>query len=222
MSWALELHLLSDATFGRGEGVAGLVDAEIEYDITTGLPFVRGRTLKGLMVEECSNILFSLGEQANEFDEAAQFLFGQPGSARGDQAMLHIGPATLPDELCQAVQVEISQKRLTADEILNALTGIRHQTAVDEGSGAPQEGSLRAMRVLLNGTRLTAALEFKEPPDPAPLALLAACASSLRRAGMGRTRGSGRLAVTLCHDGKDVTAIHLAHFRRQVVKGGET
>lgn len=30
----LELHLklLSDATFGRGDGVAGLVDAEVEHD----------------------------------------------------------------------------------------------------------------------------------------------------------------------------------------------
>ncbi|MCL4871911.1 MAG: hypothetical protein KJ063_23375 [Anaerolineae bacterium] len=219
MSYSLQLCLLSDATFGRGEGVAGLVDAEIEYDVPTGLPFVRGRTLKGLLVEECSNILFSLDGQAHGWHEAARFLFGQPGSTLDDQAMLHIGPAILPDDLRRAVKAEIEAKQLTADQVLNALTGIRRQTAIDEGRGAPREGSLRAMRVLLTGTRLNAALDFREPPSPEATALLAACTSSVRRAGLGRNRGSGRLKLTLWQDGQEVTATHLAHFRQQVQGG---
>lgn len=216
MSWELQLHLKSDATFGRGEGVAGLVDVEVEHDAYTGLPFVRGRTLKGLLVEECSNIFFSLGEQASVFDESAHFLFGRPGSALDDQAMLHFGSALLPADLHQAIQREIEQGRLTANEVLNALTGIRRQTAVDGGSGAPKEGSLRAMRVLLRGTRLYAALDFRVPPDAGALALLAACATGLRRAGMGRTRGSGRVTATLWQNGQEVTSTHLAHFRQLV------
>ena len=65
MEMFIRLTLKSDATFGLGEGVAGLVDEEIEHDFETGLPFLRGRTLKGLLVEECSNILYSLERQNN-------------------------------------------------------------------------------------------------------------------------------------------------------------
>src|SRR5690242_3391058 len=99
----LSLHLKSDTTFGRGEGLAGLVDEEIEYDVATGLPFVRGRTLKGLLVEECANLLFAL-EKANssaltELKQSAARLFGSPGSDLRCAALLHIGPALLPEEL---------------------------------------------------------------------------------------------------------------------------
>ncbi len=57
----LKVKLISDATFGRGDGVAGLIDTEVEYEAATGLPFIRGRVLKGLLTEECANILFALG-----------------------------------------------------------------------------------------------------------------------------------------------------------------
>ena len=219
MTLELCIKLESDATFGRGEGVAGLVDTEIEYDLTTGLPFIRGRTLKGLLVEECANILFSLGPRADDFAAAAQFLFGQASSRLDDEALLHFGPATFPDELQQAVRVEIATERLTAVRVLDSLTGIRRQTAVDEGSGAPKEGSLRAMRVLLRDTELAAALDFIEAPGPTEMALLAACVCGLRRAGLGRTRGSGRITAALLQDEQDVTATYLAHFR-QLVQGG--
>ncbi|PVE30161.1 hypothetical protein DC030_15410, partial [Enterococcus faecalis] len=58
----IRLKLLSDATFGRGDGVSGLVDEEVEHDARTGLPLVRGRTLKGLLVEGCADIFYALGE----------------------------------------------------------------------------------------------------------------------------------------------------------------
>ncbi len=221
MSLALQISLRSDASFGRGEGVAGLVDAEIEYDLATGLPFVRGRTLKGLLVEECANILFTLeqNQKADAFTAAAQALFGRPGSQLDDEAIMQIGPAALPDDLQKAVRKEIADGRMTANDILRAFTGIRRQTAVDEGSGAPKEGSLRAMRVLLRDTQLTAPLYFKRAPDAAETALLSACARSVRRAGMGRTRGSGRISVALHENGQDVTGSKLAQFR-QLTKGG--
>ncbi len=69
------------------------------------------------------------------------------------------------------------------------------------------------------GNLAKADLNFREPPEPEVAALLAACASSLRRAGLGRTRGSGRLIVTIWHNGKDVTTTHLAHFRQRVQGG---
>ena len=92
----LSLQLKSDTTFGRGEGLAGLVDEEIEYDVATGLPFVRGRVLKGLLVEECANLMFAL-EKADShaqpvLKEAAGRLFGSPGSDLESKTLVCVIP----------------------------------------------------------------------------------------------------------------------------------
>ncbi|MBS3966899.1 MAG: hypothetical protein KGZ60_06585 [Truepera sp.] len=200
----LELHfkLLSDATFGRGDGVAGLVDAEVEHD-AYGLPFLRGRTLKGLLVEECSNILYSLRGHAryNELESASRRLFGSPGSSLDSAGILRVGGAQLPRDLREAVRAAIDDKNntLTATDVLESLTAIRRQTAVDASNGTPDEGSLRAMRVILREAHFTAQLDFVDEPSDIDmeLALLAACVKGFRRAGTGRNRGRGRLVAWL-------------------------
>lgn len=220
----LEIHLMlqSDATFGRGDGVAGLVDAEVEHDTTTGLPFLRARSLKGLLVEECANILFSLEQQKvpglNKLQDAAKFLFGQAGSTLNDDALMHIGAAMLPKELRDAVKADVEAERLNSAEVLESLTAIRRQTAVNDETGAPDEGSLRSLRVVLRETPFVARLDFDKDPDSDVLALLAACVMSLRRTGTGRNRGRGRLSARLYNEqGKDITVMpHFAYFRQLV------
>jgi hypothetical protein len=230
MMLEIHLRLIRDATFGRGDGVAGLVDEEVEHDAITGLPFLRGRTLKGLLVEECANTLFALSRQASpalsHLQEAAKFLFGGPGSTLDDEALMHVGPALLPSELWEAVDADIRAGRLTPAMVLESLTAIRRQTAVDEGTGAPEEGSLRAMRVVLRETPLVATMRFDEPPDSSALGLLAACVLSLRRGGMGRNRGRGLMTARL-HDPtkppnqSDVTDAHFQSFK-VLVRGKES
>ena len=65
--YRLTFTLLSDATFGRGEGIAGLIDREVEHD-RFGLPYLRGRTLKGLVSEEADNVLFALERPGDRAD----------------------------------------------------------------------------------------------------------------------------------------------------------
>lgn len=220
----VRITLRSDATFGRGEGLAGLVDEEAEHDPETGLPYLRGRTLKGLLVEECANILYALEKQQSEalatLKQAAGFLFGRPGSTLEDEARMHVGPALLPEELREAVEALVRRERLTPADVLESLTAIRRQTAVNEETGAPEEGSLRSVRVVLRETPFIAALDFGEPPDEDAKALLGACVLSLRRAGLGRNRGRGRLEARLLDENRsDVTE---ACFRRfcHLVRGG--
>lgn len=217
MKYEIWVTLGSDATFGRGDGVAGLVDAEVEYDPDTGLPFLRGRTLKGLLVEECANILSALNGKSDLFTDAAHFLFGRAGSGLDDDGRMFVGSATLPDKLQQAVRTDIEAGRLTTDQVLNSLTGIRRQTAVDAITEAPQEKSLRSMRVLLRGTQLVAPLHFAEEPGETERALLAACTLAVHRMGMGRNRGRGR--VTLYLNSPEYTVEQFAHFK-QLVTGG--
>jgi CRISPR/Cas system CSM-associated protein Csm3 (group 7 of RAMP superfamily) len=224
MKLQIYITLKSDATFGRGDGVVGLVDEEVEHDAATGLPFLRGRTLKGLLAEECANILYALRQQNSpayaQFERAARFLFGQPGSTSEDEAKMHVGPALLPKAMRDAVEANIRGGALRPTEVLESLTAIRRQTEVDEKTGAPEEGSLRSMRVVLRNTPFIAELHFDEDPDQTAKALLAACVLSLRRAGTGRNRGRGRLTARLYdQQGNDITGEWFEHFRR-LVKGG--
>lgn len=220
------LHLESDTTFGRGEGLVGLVDEEIEYDVATGLPFVRGRTLKGLLVEECANLLFALQKAGSpaliKLEAAAARLFGRPGSGLEDAALLHVGPALLPQQLCEAVRSGIAHDSLRPSDVLESLTTIRRQTAMDEVRAAPEEGSLRSMRVVLRQISFRAWLDFTPDPTEDDLALLAACALSVRRGGIGRNRGRGRLHLqVLDEQGSDITMTpHFKHFE-QLLGGRE-
>jgi hypothetical protein len=206
--------LRSDATFGRGEGLAGLVDQEVDHD-ECGLPYVGGRTLKGLLNEECASILYALrwqGADVARWEEAAQRLLGGPGSTLSDDARLRVGAARLPADLRQAVRQAVQTRGATLNptDVLDSLTTIRRQTAVNEKTGVPEDYTLRAMRVVLRETPFEARLTLLGSVIPDDLALLAACVLALRRAGTGRNRGRGRLQATLHIDrdgrpGDDIT-----------------
>jgi hypothetical protein len=200
----LTVQIKSDATFGRGAGLAGLLDVEIEHD-QFGCPFIGGRVLKGLLVEEWTNLRFALsdppsssGTKMRSWDNEATWLFGTSGAT---QAHMHIDAATLPPDLHTSIQRDVESKRLQPHDVLSSLTAIRRQTAMDAETGAPEEASLRAMRVLLRETDLIAPLDFDVafPADQQSriLGLLSACVLAVRRGGTGRNRGRGKIALLL-------------------------
>lgn len=218
-AYKLQFELHSAATFGRGDGVAGLVDREVEHD-ADGLPFLRGRTLKGLLAEECANILYALELQnsAGDWPNTAYRLFGRPGSMANDIGTLRLGDARLPESLLAAVKSAIVNKELRDEEVLESLTAIRRQTSMNE-HGAPEKGSLRSMRVILPGAVFEATMEFHGPPDERTLGLLAACVLAFRRAGTGRNRGRGRLQARLLdNNGADITERCFGVFAKEVAQ----
>lgn len=200
MRYYLTLDLQSDATFGRGEGLAGLVDVEIEHD-EAGCPFLGGRSLKGMLVEEWANLRYALRSVLSSdylaWDAVATHLFGTTGAMYAGAAGMRVGPATLPPELHAILKYDVSRGTIQPHQILDTLTAIRRQTAMDATTGSPDPGSLRSMRVLLRGTPLIATLDFERSPDDNTLALLAACVLATRRGGTGRNRGRGRLSMLL-------------------------
>ena len=109
-SYRLRLNLLSDATFGRGDGVAGVVDAEVQHD-PTGLPYLAGRTLKGLLGAECADIVFAVQQAKPDQDArwaaAAERLFGRRGGALAGEANLRVGSAQLPADLRRRIAQDI-------------------------------------------------------------------------------------------------------------------
>jgi hypothetical protein len=223
----LKMTLLSDTTFGRGDGVAGLVDVEVQYD-DYGCPFLSGRTLKGLLVQECADILavIAAGEgEDGDWKQAAACLFGGPGSDEQAEGNLMVGNAQLPQDLRDAIRQDIEAKRLTPREILESLTAMRTQTAMDE-SGVPRKHTLRTSRVILRETTFEAELELpscsQKETDVLALQLLAASVKGLRRVGTGRTRGRGKVKVGLydaggepCSD--DLFTAFSEQFAKEVV-----
>ena len=223
MRFRLEILLKSDTTFGRGDGVAGLVDDEVQHD-ASGCPYLNGRTLKGMLVEECANLLFNLKAILAEdaymaWQIAAGRLFGEPSSTDRGRARLAIGHAQLRADLRQAIASAVnsnSRDRLTREMVLGSFTSIRTQTAVDVESGAPKKETLRTSRVLLRNLLLTSEIEYIESrgdnggeadasePSASELdtlvfekALLAASVAAFRRGGLERNRGRGELEATL-------------------------
>lgn len=207
-TYYITLYLKSDTTFGCGSSLSSLVDTEIEYD-DYGLPFLHGRTLKGLLVEECANIIYSLKLQEkikdkDEWYKAALYLFGQPGCNDVKQNTMNVDHARLPEDFRQAViyaikegEKERNSNTFTPIDVIEALTYIRHQTAISP-YGVPLEGSLRSTRVLMRGLSFESQLTFTfEKPEKHSLWLLAASVSSLKRVGTNRNRGYGEVEALL-------------------------
>jgi hypothetical protein len=145
---------------------------------------------------------------------------------------MHVGTATLPPDLRDALHhwaaAQSPDPRMPhPDLILNLLTTVRRQTAINPVTGAYAYGSLRSMRVLLRDTVLLAPLDFDHTPSQRALALLASCALAVRRGGTGRNRGRGDIRLLLhadiptTHPPDDTfTREQFAHFATEVAYAG--
>ncbi len=211
----LHFELLSDATFGRGDGVPGEVHAETQHD-ALGLPYLGGRTLKGLLAMECADTLFALGAaRGARWRTAAEILFGSPGSDGSATGALIVGDARLPEKLRKAVAFAV-EHGIPRRQILASLTAIRRQTASDIETGAPLDQTLRAMRVVLRGTVFAAPLRFRTEVSADALGLLAASAQSFRRLGTGRHRGRGEIKAWLTDTNGESLGKYFEHFSKEV------
>lgn len=228
-NYSISLTLASDGAFGRGDGVAGWVDQEVQHD-EYGCPYLGGKTIKGILVNECADILAAMpAAMQSIWTPIALAMFGQPGSLLIDQARLSIGDAVLPEPLRRAIRNDLdsSHPSLTPLQVLTSLTTLRRQTAMNPQTGAPEEHTLRTTRVIIRGTSFVAPLWLSDPAaeedDSAPAAekllmLLAATVKAFRRAGTARNRGYGRLKeVQLCDaKGTSITQNYFEQFCREV------
>ena len=207
MCYWLEIELLSDACFSGGVGFAGEVDVDIEQEEHLGLPCIRGRALKGIVVEECAVILDSLRKCGvnEQWSQAARNLFGVPGES--EQQTLKIGNGLLPPPFRDAVYKDIKEEKLTARKMLQSLTDIRYQTKIHRQTKAHEPHSLRGTRLALKGLMFYSPLEDVDLLGTVERALFAACTLALRRGGLHRNRGWGKLkARILDANYQDVTA----------------
>lgn len=193
----LQIELLSDATFSRGEGTAGIVDTEVEHD-EIGMPFIGGKTVRGLLRDSW----FSMSQHFQDLAEAAEFVLGK-SQAVDESCRLRIGDAVLPETIRNAVQKAVrEEQRLQPEALLNGFTSIRYQTAENRETGAPERTTLRSSRVVLCGFAFKAHLSWLNGYEPtsADIRLLALCALATRQGGLLRNRGRGHIRLTLDGD----------------------
>lgn len=229
--YQLQIKLLSDTTFGRGDGLPGSIDREIEHD-RYGLPYLRGRSLKGLLSEEVDNLLYNLSriegtsKPPQAWIDARNRLFGRSSGYITESAAIHYGDATYSENIRQTVMEAIRDDRVTRQDVLDALTAIRRQTAIEtvgESYGVPVDYSLRSMRVLLRETVLTARLSTPVTLSDREEGLLSAGVMALRRGGTGRNRGRGWLKCDLLVGNQSIletrfdTFVRLAQLEPQEV-----
>lgn len=196
----LRIKLLSDTTFGRGEGTAGEVDTEVEHD-EFGIPFIGGKTIRGLLRDSW----LSMRPHFSELLIAGDRVFG-PTKRFDDHCLLRIGDALLQEDardwLVAAATREPEDQQLSPAAILAACTEIRYQTAEDRATGAPQTTTLRSCRVVLRSFAFESSLEWLhgEIPNADDLRVLAMSVLATRHGGLSRNRGRGHLRITLDDD----------------------
>lgn len=192
------IELLSDTTFSRGEGTAGMVDTEVEHD-EFGLPFVGGKTIRGLLRDSW----LSMHAHFPALAGAAARVLGRSQDLE-ESCMLRIGDARLDRALRASVRAacERDDKRLSPEAVLAAFTAIRYQTAEDRETGAPETTTLRSSRVVLRGFVLEAPLTWLNGYQPLTddLRILALCTLATRHGGLLRNRGRGHLRMSLDGD----------------------
>lgn len=191
----LQIELLSDATFSRGEGTAGVVDTEVECD-ELGMPFIGGKTVRGLLRDSW----LSMSPHFPGLVDAAEHVLGR-SQAVDESCRLRIGDAMVPLAIRAAVRGAAKREEhpLSSGAILDAFTSIRYQTAEDRGTGAPDITTLRSSRVVLRGFVFQASLSWLDDyrPTTADVRLLALCALAARHGGLLRNRGRGHIRMTL-------------------------
>lgn len=193
----LQIELLSDTTFSRGEGTAGVVDTEIEYD-AYGMPFIGGKTVRGLLRDSW----LSMSTHFPHLHDAAVRVLGHShNTSLYETCRLRIGDAVLPEPIQQTIRTAVDRKQnpLTPDSVLSAFTTIRYQTAEDRQTGAPETTTLRSSRVVLRGFLFQSPLSWLEgyQPKTEDQKLLALCSLSTRHGGLLRNRGRGHLRITM-------------------------
>jgi hypothetical protein len=192
----IQIELLSDTTFSRGEGTAGLVDVEVEHD-AWGLPFLGGKAVRGLLRDSW----LSMQEGFPELAPSAVRLFGPEGDC-DESSMLHIGDAVVDEETRRWIQAAQTRANhpVSPAAVLEALTDMRRQTSEMRQTGAPAETTLRAVRVIVRGLILCAPLHWLADPTPQDVRCLCLALLATRHAGLSRNRGRGHVRMSLDGD----------------------
>lgn len=191
----LNFDILSFWHAGSGRGSDLLLNAVVQRD-SDGLPYLPGRTVKGLV----RDALARAEAWGHAGEGLTEKLFGQIGRVQRitrletQPGQLIFDDARLPADVRAWLR---SNGKGDAEYLFSEL----QSSAIDPVSGTAKHGSLRAMEVAVP-MMLTAPCSVLEPPAlnasaPGWCATLNASLPLIRFLGSSRTRGLGRVHVTM-------------------------
>jgi Uncharacterized protein predicted to be involved in DNA repair (RAMP superfamily) len=184
----IEIELLSETVFGGDGSVLGTADIEIQTD-ERGLPYLAGRTLKGLIREQAEWYNGFL-PQEERLDREILRMFGEP--REDNHEGLRFGNAKLSDAIYEFAE----RHNIGAAEILNAVTDVRSMTSIDE-TGKAAKGTLRQARVMKPGFALYAPVFANTELSETERRLLEKAVKLVRHVGVMRNRGKGEVRCRL-------------------------
>lgn len=183
--YQLRIELWSDLCVSDGGVYNSMLDTDICHD-EWGFPYIPAKRLKGCL-RECALELNDWGMKI-----PVEKLFGGKGTK---VAALRLGNAYLENYADMRSEVMRGSENLIfhPQNILNHFSYIRTQTSIDYETGAADETSLRTMRVANKGLIFQADLHVDRVYEDD----LRACCDVLRHMGIARTRGLGKVQVSL-------------------------
>jgi CRISPR-associated protein Csx10 len=182
--YKLNLTTLSNVLISSGKS-ATLIDTDIEFH-KTGFPFIRARTIKGLLKESVEEVCEI--ENRGDTKTILEYFFGKPGWNEIS------GKLRLDNFYLQnwsTLKAETKSSNLTSSQIINEYTGIIQQTAIDENEIA-KDTSLRTYRFLKPNIVFEGMLEVNGDEHDE---ILDKAIINLRYAGVRRNRGLGRIRI---------------------------
>lgn len=199
----IEIELKSETILGSGESVPGSVDLEVLYD-NYGLPYLKGKTLKGRLREEAENIirLDNKTFSKKDIDE----LFGYED--KNELSKIIFFDATVSENIKNA----INNSSIEKEDIFNALTDTRSFTAIGK-DGVALDTTLRQIRVIHKGLILNAKINVVCELSEKEEILLALSVASLKHIGLMCNRGKGNVACLLYKNGKEILSESIKKYK---------
>ena len=180
----IRIELLSDLCPASGEGFAGVVDIDVNYD-SHGLPYIPGKRLKGCL-RECGLDIVSVYE--DEYADIFYSIFGKTGESA--PSSINIGNGFLEGYEEKIEKIKNSHR----SEIAEAYTSTRTRTRMENGKAA--HNSLRTIRTLNKGQVYEFSVSLAHE-DEKTLSFLKKCVMTLRSMGINRSRGLGEVKCDL-------------------------
>ncbi len=193
----LVIHCDSEWLIAGGDSTLGTADMAPMRD-AEGLPFVPGRTIRGLLREAMAIVDDALASERGELQAGqTERLFGtrkqDGGAGESRDGTVRIGDALLPEEVAGALRAEGGDPQ---DLLLSIC-----RTALDGQTRSAKKGSLREMEVVMAGLQLAADIQCETETD---LRWLAFAAGLVRSLGHSRSRGLGRCRLEFRYRGATV------------------
>ncbi len=172
---------------GSGEAKS-IIDSDIIFD-SLGIPYIPSRRIKGLLRKSAQEICDIMGKDYSIVDN----IFGT-GEQEGKICFDNFYIKNY-EKIKKALESYKEKPPISKEEVVEYFTELRKRTSIDE-NGIAKEGSLRVYRVL------KPEIEFEGEVDTYELTneereILIYAFKNLRRIGMQRNRGYGKVEIRI-------------------------